>query len=36
VFGALRIDVAGHDVHLGNEAVALTRTEFDMLETLSA
>ena len=36
VFGALSIDVAGREVHLGGEAVALTRTEFDMLEALSA
>jgi DNA-binding response OmpR family regulator len=36
VFGALSIDVAGREVHLNGEAVALTRTEFDMLEALSA
>jgi len=36
VFGALSIDVAGREVHLDGEAVALTRTEFDMLEALSA
>ena len=36
VFGALSIDVAGREVHLGGEAVALTRTEFDVLEALSA
>jgi DNA-binding response OmpR family regulator len=35
-FGALTIDVAGREVHLDGETVALTRTEFDMLETLSA
>ena len=36
MFGALRIDVAGREVHRGGEAVALTRTEFDVLEALSA
>ena len=36
VFGALAIDVAGREVHLNGGEVALTRTEFDMLETLSA
>ncbi len=36
VFGALSIDVAGREVHLDGEAVALTRTEFDVLETMSA
>ena len=36
VFGALSIDVAGREVHLEGEAVALTRTEFDVLEALSA
>jgi DNA-binding response OmpR family regulator len=36
VFGALSIDVTGREVHLGLEAVALTRTEFDVLEALSA
>ena len=36
VFGALNVDVAGREVHLDGEAVALTRTEFDMLEALSA
>jgi len=35
VFGALSIDTAGREVHLGGEAVALTRTEFDLLEALS-
>jgi DNA-binding response OmpR family regulator len=35
VFGALSIDVAGREVHLGGEAVALTRTEFDVLAALS-
>ncbi len=36
VFGTLSIDVAGREVHLDGEAVALTRTEFDVLEVLSA
>ena len=36
VFGALSIDVAGREVHLDGEAVELTRTEFDVLEALSA
>ena len=36
VFGALSIDVAGREAHLDGEAVALTRTEFDVLEALSA
>ena len=36
VFGAVSIDVAAREVHLGGEAVALTRTEFDVLEVLSA
>jgi len=36
LFGALSIDVAGREVHLDGEAVALTRTEFDVLEALSA
>ena len=35
VFGALGIDVAGREVHLEGELVALTRTEFDVLEALS-
>ena len=34
-FGALSIDVAGREVHLGGAAVALTRTEFDLLAALS-
>jgi DNA-binding response OmpR family regulator len=34
-FGALRIDVAGRDVHLDGQTVALTRTEFDVLAALS-
>jgi DNA-binding response OmpR family regulator len=36
VFGALRVDVAGREVHLDGEMVALTRTEFDVLQALSA
>jgi DNA-binding response OmpR family regulator len=36
VFGALSIDVAGREIHLGGEPVALTRTEFDILAALSA
>jgi DNA-binding response OmpR family regulator len=36
VFGALSVDVAGREVKLDGEPVALTRTEFDLLETLSA
>jgi DNA-binding response OmpR family regulator len=36
VFGSLSIDVAGREVHLDGMAVALTRTEFDVLEALSA
>jgi DNA-binding response OmpR family regulator len=35
VFGALSIDVAGREVHLDGEAVALTRTEFDVLAAIS-
>jgi len=35
VFGALSIDSAGREVHLDGGAVALTRTEFDILEALS-
>jgi DNA-binding response OmpR family regulator len=35
-FGALSIHVAGREVHLEGEVVTLTRTEFDLLETLSA
>jgi DNA-binding response OmpR family regulator len=34
-FGALSIDVAGREVHLDGDPVALTRTEFDLLEALS-
>jgi DNA-binding response OmpR family regulator len=36
VFGALSVDVAGREVHRDGELVALTRTEFDLLEALSA
>jgi DNA-binding response OmpR family regulator len=36
VFGALSVDVAGREVHLDGAEVALTRTEFDVLEALSA
>jgi len=36
VFGALSVDVAGREVHLDGEAVALTRTEFDVLAAMSA
>jgi DNA-binding response OmpR family regulator len=36
VFGALSVDVAGREVHLDGQEVALTRTEFDVLEALSA
>ena len=35
-FGALTVDVLGRDVWLDGEPVALTRTEFDLLATLSA
>lgn len=35
-FGDLEIDVAGRDVRLGDVPVDLTRTEFDVLEALSA
>ncbi len=34
-FGALRIDVAGHEAFLGGERLALTPTEFGLLLTLS-
>lgn len=34
--GALRIDAVGREVHLDDELVALTRTEFDLLATLAA
>jgi DNA-binding response OmpR family regulator len=36
VFGAVSMDVGAREVHLNGEAVALTRTEFDLLEVLSA
>ena len=36
VFGALSVDVAAREVQLDGEPVALTRTEFDLLEVLSA
>ncbi len=36
VFGALRIDVDGSQVFLGDEPIMLTRTEFDVLAALSA
>ncbi len=35
-FGRLRVDAGGRDVWLGEEAVPLTRTEFDILDALSA
>ncbi|MEO6145063.1 MAG: response regulator transcription factor [Dermatophilaceae bacterium] len=35
VFGALSLDVAGREVQLDGDLVALTRTEFDVLEALS-
>jgi DNA-binding response OmpR family regulator len=35
-FGALRIDPQSRKVHLDGVAVALTRTEFDILDALSA
>jgi DNA-binding response OmpR family regulator len=36
MFGALRIDVAGREVHIGEQPVMLTRTEFDVLAALSS
>ena len=36
VFGPLSIDVASRQVFLDGESVALTRTEFDILATLSS
>ena len=36
IFGALSIHAAGREVQLDGVAVALTRTEFDVLEALSA
>jgi DNA-binding response OmpR family regulator len=35
-FGDLEVDPAGHEVRLGGQPVELTRTEFDLLDTLSA
>lgn len=35
-FGALTIDVAAREVHINGESILLTRTEFDILEALSA
>lgn len=35
-FGALRVDVAGREVHLGDDPIMLTRTEFDVLAALSS
>ncbi len=35
MFGALRIDVAGRQVFIDDEPIMLTRTEFDVLATLS-
>ncbi|MGV0745541.1 response regulator [Mycolicibacterium sp. XJ870] len=35
VFGALRIDVGGRQVFLGDDPITLTRTEFDVLAALS-
>ncbi len=34
-FGALSINVAAREVHIGDEQILLTRTEFDILEALS-
>ena len=36
VLGALSVDVAGGEFHLDGAEVALTATEFDVLEALSA
>lgn len=36
VFGDLRIDPAGREVWLGSDPVALTRTEFDILDVISS
>ncbi|OBG86031.1 DNA-binding response regulator [Mycobacterium sp. E136] len=36
VFGPLSIDVAGRQVYLGGQLIALTRTEFDILAVLSS
>ena len=35
-FGDLRIDIAAREVFVGDDPVLLTRSEFDLLETLSA
>ena len=35
-FGPLAVDVVGHEVHVDGELVSLTRTEFALLDTLSA
>jgi DNA-binding response OmpR family regulator len=35
-FGSLEVDVAGREVHIDGEPVALTRTEFDVLAALAA
>lgn len=35
-FGALRLDPAGREVWLGDQEVALTRTEFDLLAALAS
>ena len=35
-FGTLRIDAGGREVWLGDEPVLLTRTEFDIIDVLSA
>jgi DNA-binding response OmpR family regulator len=36
IFGSLRVDTAGRQVFLGEDPVPLTRTEFDVLATLSS
>jgi DNA-binding response OmpR family regulator len=36
IFGPLRINVAAREVSIGDEPIMLTRTEFDILEALSA
>jgi len=36
VFGALRVDSAGREVRLDGEVIHLTRTEFDILDTISS
>ena len=35
-FGDLRIDAVGHEVWISDQPIALTRTEFDLLDVLSA